>query len=119
MTRVGDRLDSSLWLSPIQVILIPVSDQYIEYARKIETELKSSNIRVKVDDRAERMNQKIRQAQMDKVPCMLIIGEKEAVVGTVSVRLRTGEQMNNESLGNFKEKILSAIAGKTRDIQAE
>jgi len=108
-----------VWLSPIQVILIPVSDQYIEYARKIETELKSSNIRVKVDDRAERMNQKIRQAQMDKVPCMLIIGEKEAVVGTVSVRLRTGEQMNNESLGNFKEKILSAIAGKTRDIQAE
>jgi threonyl-tRNA synthetase len=94
-----------------------VSDQHTEYARKLESELKTSNIRVKVDDRTERMNQKIRQAQMDKVPCMLIVGEKEAAAGTVSVRLRTGEQMNNESLEQFKEKLLKAIAGKMRDIQ--
>ena len=108
-----------VWLSPVQAVIIPVSDQYIEYARKLEAELKTSNLRVKVDDRTERMNQKIRLAQMDKVPCMLIVGEKEAVANTVSVRLRTGEQMNNLSLEKFKEKLLKAINEKTRDLQAD
>jgi len=108
-----------VWLSPVQAVIIPVSDQYTEYARKLEAEFKTSNFRVKVDDRTERMNQKIRLAQMDKVPCMLIVGEKEAVANTVSVRLRTGEQMNNLSLEKFKEKLLKAINEKTRDLQAD
>jgi threonyl-tRNA synthetase len=105
-----------VWLSPVQVVVIPVSDQHTEYARKLETELKTGNIRVKVDDRTERMNQKIRQAQMDKAPCMLIVGEKEKAADTVSVRLRTGEQMNNVSLEHFKEKLLKAITCKMKDI---
>ena len=106
-----------VWLSPVQVVVIPVSDQYNEYAHKLEAELKTSNIRIKVDDRTERMNQKIRQAQLDKVPCMLIVGEKEASAGTVSVRLRTGEQLNNESMEQFKTKLLKAIIDKTTDMQ--
>ena len=82
-----------VWLSPVQAVIIPVSDQYLEYARKLEAELKAADVRAKVDDSTERMNQKIRQAQLDKVPCMIIVGEKEAADNTVSVRLRTGKQL--------------------------
>lgn len=106
-----------IWLSPIQAVVIPVSDQYLDYARKIETELKDSNVRIRVDDSSERMNQKIRQAQLEKVPCMIIVGEKEVTNSTVAVRLRTGQQMPPEPLAQFKEKMLAAIAHKVRDFE--
>jgi threonyl-tRNA synthetase len=106
-----------VWLSPVQVAIIPVSDQYNEYARKIEAELKALNIRVQVDDRSERMNQKIRLAQLDKVPCMLILGEKEAAALTVSIRLRTGTQLPAEPFSDFKSQISRVIANKTRDFE--
>jgi threonyl-tRNA synthetase len=106
-----------VWLSPVQVAIIPVSDQYNEYARKIETELKALNIRVQVDERSERMNQKIRQAQIEKVPCMLILGEKEAAASTVSIRLRTGIQLPPEPFNDFKVQICKVIANKARDFE--
>jgi threonyl-tRNA synthetase len=106
-----------IWLSPIQAVVIPVSDQYLDYARKIEAELKDSNVRIRVDDSSERMNQKIRQAQLEKVPCMIIVGEKEVTNSTVAVRLRTGQQMPPEPLAQFKEKMLAAIAHKVRDFE--
>ena len=106
-----------IWLSPIQAVVIPVSDQYLDYARKIETELKDSNVRIRVDDSSERMNQKIRQAQLEKVPCMIIVGEKEVTNSSVAVRLRTGQQMPPEPLAQFKEKMLAAIAHKVRDFE--
>lgn len=106
-----------VWLSPAQSVIIPVSDEHVEYARKLESELKTSGIRVTVDDRSERMNQKIRQAQMEKVPCMLIVGEKEVASGTVSVRLRTGEQCPAQPFKQFKENLLKSITGKTREVR--
>ena len=106
-----------IWLSPVQAVVIPVSDQYLDYARKIETELKACNIRIQVDDSSERMNQKIRQAQLEKVPCMIIVGEKEVSGSTVAVRLRTGQQMPPEPLAQFKEKMLAAIVNKVRDFE--
>jgi threonyl-tRNA synthetase len=104
-----------IWLSPVQAVIIPVSDQHLEYARKLEAELKGMDVRVKVDDSAERMNQKIRQAQLEKVPCMLIVGEKEAANSTVSVRLRNGQQLPPEPFSQFKEKLILNITTKAID----
>jgi threonyl-tRNA synthetase len=106
-----------VWLSPLQAVIIPVSDQYLEYARKLESELKTCGVRVQVDDRAERMNQKIRLAQLEKVPCMIIVGEKEASGFTVSVRLRTGKQLPPEPFEQFKQRLLSTITNKEKDFE--
>lgn len=106
-----------VWLSPVQVMVIPVSDQFTEYARKVEGELKSANIRVKVDDSSDRMNQKIRLAQLEKIPCMIIVGEKEVSESTVSVRLRTGQQLPALPLAHFKERIQKVIDTKSRDFE--
>jgi threonyl-tRNA synthetase len=94
-----------VWLSPAQAVIIPVSDQFLDYARKLESELKAGEIRVKVDDSSERMNQKIRLAQLEKIPCMIIIGERGSRQYTVSVRLRTGKQLLPEPFEQFKERL--------------
>jgi threonyl-tRNA synthetase len=106
-----------VWLCPTQSVIIPVSDQYLDYARKVETELKMSEVRVKVDDSAERMNQKIRRAQLEKVPCMVIVGEKEATDNTVSLRLRTNQQLPAMPLSQFKDSLLKVIANKVKDFE--
>jgi threonyl-tRNA synthetase len=106
-----------VWMTPVQAVVIPVADQYNEYARKIETELKTCDIRVQVDDSSERMNQKIRQAQLEKIPCMIIVGEREAADSTVSVRLRTGKQLQALPIAQFKEQLLKCIANKSRDFE--
>ncbi|MCX6003547.1 MAG: His/Gly/Thr/Pro-type tRNA ligase C-terminal domain-containing protein, partial [Chloroflexi bacterium] len=106
-----------VWLSPVQAMIIPISDLHLDYARKLEAELKNSDIRVQVDDRNERMAQKIREAQLEKIPYMLVVGDKEAVDGTVSVRLRTGEQLPVMSLDDFKVKIKQMIAGRVNELK--
>jgi threonyl-tRNA synthetase len=106
-----------IWLSPLQAVVIPVSDQHLDYARSLENELKSAGVRVQVDDRSERMNQKIRLAQLEKTPCMLIVGEKEASDASVSVRLRTGTQLPSMPFTQFKEKLLAAISSKVKDFE--
>ena len=105
-----------VWLAPVQVMVIPVADRHLDYARKIEAELKKDRIRVEVDVRSERMNQKIRQAQLDKVPCMLIVGDREAENGTVSVRLRGGEQLPTESTDRFRKSLRKTIARRAREL---
>ena len=104
-----------VWLAPFQVIIIQVADRHLDYARRLETELKDEQVRVRVDARSERMNLKIRQAQLDKIPYMLVVGDKEAAEHTVSVRLRSGEQ-SSESWDSFKEKLSLAIASKAKDL---
>jgi threonyl-tRNA synthetase len=105
-----------VWLSPVQAMIIPVSDQHLDYARKVEAELKAMDVRVQVDDSNERMNQKIRDAQLEKIPFMLIVGNKEAESGTVSVRLRTGEQLPSLSLDDFKSKIRQVINNRVNEL---
>jgi threonyl-tRNA synthetase len=102
-----------LWLSPVQVKIIPVSDRHNEHAHKLEKEFKSREIRVEVDDRSERMNQKIRQAQLEKIPYMVIIGDKEVADNTVSVRQRTGEQLPTQPVATFIETLSKEIASRT------
>jgi threonyl-tRNA synthetase len=105
-----------LWLAPVQVKLIPVADRHLEYAHKLEGELKAAGIRAEVDTRAERINFKIRQAQLEKIPYMLVVGDKEEEAGTVSVRRRSGEQLADQPFDGFKKKVSEAIASRTMDI---
>ncbi|MFC2065594.1 threonine--tRNA ligase [Chloroflexota bacterium] len=107
-----------LWLAPVQIRVIPISDRHLDYAHALEARLKAERIRVEVDSRSERVNMKIRQAQLDKIPYMLIVGDKEVADSTVSVRLPSGEQMNDQSFDSFKETISKAIANKIK-IQAD
>jgi threonyl-tRNA synthetase len=101
------------WLAPVQVKIIPVADRHNEHAAKTAAELKKNGIRVEVDDRSERMNLKIRQAQLEKVPYMLVIGDKEAADNTVSVRRRSGEQLPAGPLADFIEALTQEINNKT------
>ena len=104
-----------VWLAPLQVKVIPVADRHLDYAYKLEAQLKKQGVRVGVDARSERLNLKIRQAQLDKIPYMLIVGDKEITDSTVSIRLRSGEQLADQSLASFKRTIKMAIAKKVKD----
>ena len=106
-----------LWLAPLQVRVIPVADRHVDYARKLEADLKGERIRIEVDDRSERMNLKIRQAQLDKIPCMLVVGDKEIASSTISLRLLSGEQTASLSLENLKEVLGKAIGNKEKDLK--
>jgi len=98
-----------LWLSPVQVALLPISDKVIDYAKEVQGELKSAGVRVELDDSAESLGKKIRNAESTKTPFMLIVGEKEAKESTVSVRQRGEQDLGSMNLTQFlslaKEKI--------------
>jgi threonyl-tRNA synthetase len=102
-----------VWLAPVQVTIIPVADRHLDYAHQLEAELRNEGVRVNVDVRSERMNLKIREAQLEKVPYMLVIGDKEVSSATISVRLRTGEQLPSQTIGEFKSSIKRVIAEKS------
>ena len=93
------------WLSPVQVMVIPIADRHLEYGHQVESELKKEGIRARVDGRTERMNLKIRDAQLGKVPYMLIVGDSEMKSSTVSLRLRDGEDVGNQSLAQIKSRL--------------
>jgi len=101
-----------VWLAPLQVKIIPVADRHLDYAHKLEAELKTEGVRAEVDTRSERVNLKIRQAQLEKTPYMLIVGDKEVTGATVSIRLRSGEQMADQTLDSFKDTIRTDIANR-------
>ena len=104
------------WLAPVQVMLIPVSDRHLAYAHEVAAQLSSLDLRVEVDTRNERMNAKVRDAQLQKIPYMLVVGDKEAAEKAVSVRLRTNENLGVTPLANFVERITEIIKTKSRDL---
>ncbi len=104
-----------VWLSPVQVTIIPIADRHLEYAQKLADALKAEGVRLEVDSRSETVNQKIRQAQVDKIPYMLVVGDKEVEAGTVSVRLRSGEKLAPQPFERFKETVIQAIAKKVKE----
>jgi threonyl-tRNA synthetase len=106
-----------IWLSPTQVTIIPIADRHLENARALEKELKDDGVRVKVDARSEGMGAKIRQAQLEKVPCMLIIGDKEMAASAVSVRLRNGEQIPSQSFGDFRARLNVLISTRSSELK--
>ena len=94
------------WLAPVQVKILPVSDKFADYARKVTDELKEAGIRVELDGRSEKLGYKIREAQMQKVPYMVIVGEKEVAENVVSVRKRDEGDIGSMELKAFAEKVL-------------
>jgi len=106
-----------VWLAPIQVTVIPVADRHLDYAHKLEAELKSEGVRVGVDARSETVNLKIRQAQLDKIPYMLVVGDREVSASTVSVRLRSGEQLASQSFDSFKQSVRKTIVNRAGELK--
>jgi threonyl-tRNA synthetase len=106
-----------VWLAPLQVMVIPIADRHLDYAYKLEAELKSVGVRVEVDARSETVNLKIRQAQLNKIPYMLVVGDKEVAAATISIRLRSGKQLVAQSLDDFKESVRIAITNKVKDME--
>ena len=98
-----------LWLAPVQAVLIPISDQHLEYAQSVKAQLKARGFRVEVDGRSERMNLKIRQAQLQKVPYMLVVGNAELEQSTVSVRQRDGTNLGPISLDSLVQRFVAEI----------
>ena len=101
-----------VWLSPVQVVIIPIADRHYAYAREVAGKLKGEGLRVEVDERNERMNAKIRDAQMQKIPYMLVVGDKEVEQGTVALRLRSGENPGAMLLEEFLERAQGDIAAR-------
>ncbi len=104
-----------VWLAPVQARLIPIADRHNDYAYRLRDELREAGLRVEVDDSAERMQAKVRQAQLEKIPYMLVVGDREVAEGTVSLRLRTEEDLGPRPLAEFIKMAQQAIAEK-RDI---
>ena len=94
-----------LWLAPVQAVLIPIADRHIEYCEEVLAELEAAGFRAEVDNRNERMNQKIRTAQMQKVPYMLVVGDREQEAGAVAVRHRDGEDLGAIPLDDFLARL--------------
>jgi threonyl-tRNA synthetase len=104
-----------VWLSPVQALIIPITDRHNTYAQQVLTSLKAAGIRAEVDSRSERMNAKIRDAQLQKIPYMLVIGDKETASDAVSVRLRTGVNLPALALPTFITQVSTLI--KTRSLE--
>lgn len=98
-----------VWLSPVQAVLIPIADRHVEYAQQVAKKLQAAGMRVEVDMRGERMNAKIRDAQNQKTPYMLVVGDKEAEQGFVALRLRNGENPGPMSLEDFLQRVQQDI----------
>ena len=103
-----------VWLAPVQVKVLPISDNQLEYARKVAVELDAKGIRVEIDDRQEKIGYKIREAQLSKVPYMLILGEKEVEAGAVGVRARAQGDIGAMKLEEFISKIKVEIENYVR-----
>jgi len=99
-----------VWLAPVQAVLIPIADRHLPYAREVAEKLRAQGLRVEVDERPERMNAKIRDAQLQKVPYMLVVGDKEAAEGKVALRLRNGENPGPMPLEAFIARAQQDIA---------
>jgi threonyl-tRNA synthetase len=93
-----------VWLAPVQAMLIPIADRHLPYIREVEQKLKDAGLRVEVDERGERMNAKIRDAQRQKIPYMLVVGDQEVAQGEVALRLRSGENPGAMAVQAFIER---------------
>ncbi len=104
-----------VWMAPLQAVVIPIADRHVDYCRQIAGKLRDAGMRVDVDDRSERMNRKIRHAQLQKVPYMLVAGDRDVAGGQVSVRLRTEEDLGGMSVDAFLAAAAPVIETKSHD----
>jgi threonyl-tRNA synthetase len=98
-----------VWLAPVQAVVIPIADRHLAYAQQVKEQLRAAGLRIEVDERGERMNAKIRDAQNQKIPYMLVIGDREVDQGTISVRLRSGENLGGVPIEDFLRRAESEV----------
>ncbi|MFQ7522162.1 MAG: threonine--tRNA ligase [Terrisporobacter sp.] len=106
-----------VWLAPTQVKILPISDKYMDYANEVKKALFDAGVRVEMDDRAEKIGFKIREAQLQKVPYMLVVGEKEAVENQVAVRSRDKGEMGSMNLADFVSMVVKEDAERVNIVQ--
>ncbi len=102
-----------LWMAPVQAVVVPIADRHNDFCNEVGVKLKEAGIRVQVDDSNDRMNAKIRHAQLQKVPYMLVAGDREVEAGALAVRTRTGENLDPMSVNEVVEKLLTEIADRS------
>ena len=102
-----------VWLSPVQVQIIPIADRHQEYGQNVLEQFKNSNLRVEIDNRQEKMQAKIRDAQSQKIPYMIVVGDREQQENKIAVRTRTGQDLRALSIQEFIDKINNEIESKT------
>jgi threonyl-tRNA synthetase len=107
------------WIAPVQAVLLPISDRFTAAAREAMERLSAAGLRVEVDDRNEKLGARIRRAELQKIPAMLVIGEKEASSGSVAVRLRHGGDAGTMKIEEFAAAAGRAVAGRERELIAE
>jgi threonyl-tRNA synthetase len=90
-----------LWLAPVQTIVIPIADRHASYGRSVLAKLVDAGLRVEIDERTEKIGYKIREAQLQKIPYMLVVGDREAAEGSVAVRSRSGGDLGSQPLDAF------------------
>jgi len=105
----------TLWLAPVQVALLPLADRHVDYARGVQEQLTAAGLRSELDARVEKIGYKIREAQLQKVPYMLVVGDKEVAEGTVGVRHRAAADLGPRPVADFIASALDEIARK--DVQ--
>jgi threonyl-tRNA synthetase len=103
-----------LWLAPVQAVVMPIVDRHMDYARQVRDQLASAGLRVQLDERQEKIGYKIREAQLQKIPYMLVIGDREVAEGTVSVRGRTTGDMGSRPVDAFVSHALDEV--RRRDL---
>jgi threonyl-tRNA synthetase len=101
-----------LWLAPLQVAVLPIADRHADYARSVAAQLQAAGLRVEVDDRQEKINLKIREAQLQKVPYMLVAGDREAAEGSVAVRHRVSGDLGSRAVADFIAEATAEVAGR-------
>ena len=105
-----------VWMAPVQTVVIPIADRHLDYAHEVAQKLRAEGLRVELDERSERMNAKIRDAQKQKIPYMLVIGDNEMNAGQVSLRVRDGSQQNNIPLAEFIARAKDRIARRAGEL---
>jgi threonyl-tRNA synthetase len=98
-----------VWLAPVQAVVIPIADRHTEYAQSVAEDLRNAGLRIEVDTSSDRMNAKIRQAQLQKVPYMLVIGDKEQEANAVAVRLRNGTDLGALPLAELRVRMQDEV----------
>jgi threonyl-tRNA synthetase len=101
-----------LWLAPVQVMVVPIADRHLDYAESVRSALADAGLRAEVDARSERMQAKLREAQEQKVPVMVVVGDRDAEAGAVSPRLRTGESSQGVPLADFVADLVARNAAR-------
>ncbi len=105
-----------LWLAPVQTVVLPISDRHLPYATSVRDELKAAGLRAEVDERQEKIGYKIREAQLQKVPYMLVVGDREEAERTVSVRTRSGGDQGGRPIASFIAAALDEVSSKGKTV---